>query len=85
MGLHVSSISDLPLSEERKYIFICVGLLLLEEPINEALNKNTDRIASFAPKMMQSWSGGCLIVTLLRRFYLGRVLMVSIQKNFYLR
>lgn len=40
MGLHVSSVSDLPLSEERKYYLYVLDYYCWEEPINEALNKN---------------------------------------------
>lgn len=50
MGLHVSSVSDLPLSEERKYYLYVLDYYCWEEPINEALNKNMDRIASFCAK-----------------------------------
>ena len=43
MGLHVSSVSNLPLSEERKYYLYVLDYYCWEEPINEALNKNMDR------------------------------------------
>lgn len=50
MGLHVSSVSDLPLSEERKYYLYILDYYCWDEPINTTLTNNLDRIASFCAK-----------------------------------
>lgn len=47
MGLHVSSISSLPLSEERDYYLYVLDYYNWDEPVSKSLKDNEDKIASF--------------------------------------
>lgn len=50
MGLHVSAISDLPLSEERDYYLYVLDYYNWEEPISETLTANLPKIESLCAK-----------------------------------
>ncbi|MGN6739604.1 hypothetical protein [Dyella sp.] len=47
MGLHISSISSLPLSEEREYYIYVLDYYNWDEPISNSLQSNAEKIASF--------------------------------------
>jgi hypothetical protein len=47
MGLHVHSISDLPLSESRTYYIYVLDYYSWDEPVSNALQANVSKIASF--------------------------------------
>lgn len=47
MGLHVHSISDLPLSESRAYYIYVLDYYSWDEPVSNALQANVSKIASF--------------------------------------
>lgn len=50
MGLHVSAVSELPLSEERSYYIYVLDYYNWNEPISQTLHANESRIASFCSK-----------------------------------
>lgn len=47
MGLHVSSVAELPLSEERAYYIYILDYYNWDEPISDALHRNVDKISVF--------------------------------------
>ena len=47
MGLHVHSVSDLPLSESRAYYIYVLDYYSWDEPVSNALQANVSKIASF--------------------------------------
>lgn len=50
MGLYISSISDLPMSEERGYYLYVLDYYNWDEPVSNALTANVDKIASLCAK-----------------------------------
>lgn len=50
MGLHINSISDLPMSEERDYYLYVLDYYNWDEPISNTLSANINKIASLCAK-----------------------------------
>lgn len=50
MGLHVHSVSDIPLSENRAYYLYVLDYYNWDEPVSNALQKNIEKISSFCAK-----------------------------------